>query len=154
MSLSTASCALLTHLAQLRFRLLEPEGHAHFAIHRHRGSEALLSLPAISTETMQFAETQVAHEAKMIRLSESTRHAFTIGLAYYASATLYLPEGDWVKARPSIEHAITVARAGNVVRPLRRICRAGRRPATHRDSLLCLGARAAWRGERGAEPGP
>jgi predicted ATPase len=61
----------------------------------------------------RFAEA-ADHESKMLRLAEPTRHAFTVGLAYYASATLHLPEGDWVKARPSIEHAIAVARAGNV----------------------------------------
>jgi class 3 adenylate cyclase/tetratricopeptide (TPR) repeat protein len=55
------------------------------------------------------------HEAEMIRLAEPTHHAFTVGLAYYASATLHLPEGDWVKARSSIEHAIAAARAGNVI---------------------------------------
>ena len=54
------------------------------------------------------------HEAEMIRLAEATHYASTVGLAYYASATLHLPEGDWVKARSSIEHAIAVARAGNV----------------------------------------
>jgi tetratricopeptide (TPR) repeat protein len=54
------------------------------------------------------------HKAEMIRLAEATHHAFTVGLAYYASATLHLPEGDWGKARASIEHAIAVARAGNV----------------------------------------
>jgi predicted ATPase/class 3 adenylate cyclase len=54
------------------------------------------------------------HKAEMIRLAEATHHAFTVGLAYYASATLHLPEGDWGKARASIEHAIAVARGGNV----------------------------------------
>ena len=53
------------------------------------------------------------HEAEMIRLAEATHYASTVGLAYYASATLHLPEGDWVKARSSIEHAIALARAGN-----------------------------------------
>jgi predicted ATPase len=54
------------------------------------------------------------HEAEMIRLAELTSHARTVGLAYYASATLHLPEGNWPKARSSIEHSIAVARAGNV----------------------------------------
>jgi tetratricopeptide (TPR) repeat protein len=62
----------------------------------------------------RFAEA-AEHEAKMIRLAEPTHHAFTVGLTYYASATLHLPEGDWVKARASIERATAVARAGNVV---------------------------------------
>src|SRR5262249_29503493 len=62
----------------------------------------------------RFAEA-AEHEAKMIRLAEPTHHPFTVGLTYYASATLHLPEGDWVKARSSIERAIAVACAGNIV---------------------------------------
>ena len=45
----------LTQLAQLRLRLLQPVCHVHFAIHRGRDSEVLLSLLG-----MQFAEAQVA----------------------------------------------------------------------------------------------
>ncbi|HJU65957.1 MAG TPA: hypothetical protein VJ596_09780, partial [Gemmatimonadaceae bacterium] len=61
----------------------------------------------------RFAEA-AEHEAEMIRLAEPTHHALTVSLAYYASATFHLPEGDWVKTRSSIERAIAVAGAGNV----------------------------------------
>jgi hypothetical protein len=49
----------LTQLTQLRFRLLKPVGHAHFAVHRHRGGEVLLGLLAIAPAAVKSAETQV-----------------------------------------------------------------------------------------------
>src|SRR5262245_13985545 len=39
---------ILTQLAQLRFRLLQPVRHTHFAVHRHRGRDVLLGLLAIA----------------------------------------------------------------------------------------------------------
>ena len=88
----------------------------------------------------RFAEAAV-HEADMIRLAEPTHHAFTVGLAYYASATLHLPGGEWAKARSSIEHAIAVARTGNIAILL---------PGAVASSAWAL----ARRGKRGAEPTP
>jgi hypothetical protein len=54
-------CApILTQLAQLRFRLVKPVGHAHFTVHRHRGGEVIMGLLAIAPAAMQFAVAQVA----------------------------------------------------------------------------------------------
>src|SRR5262245_17437726 len=50
----------LTQLAQLRFRLLKPVGHAHFAVHRDRVAEVLLGLLAIAPAAVKFAEAEVA----------------------------------------------------------------------------------------------
>jgi tetratricopeptide (TPR) repeat protein len=61
----------------------------------------------------RFAEA-AEHEAEAIRLAESTHHAFTIGLAYFAASTLHLVKGDWAKTRFVLEHGISVLRAGNV----------------------------------------
>jgi pimeloyl-ACP methyl ester carboxylesterase len=71
----------LTQLAQLRFRLLRPVGHAHFAIHRQRGGEVLLGLLAIAAAAMQFAEAQMAMGDKrthVARLGE--RHGLAVVL--------------------------------------------------------------------------
>src|SRR5262247_1199183 len=74
----TTSCTSLTADAQLRFHLLEPVGHAHFAVHRRRDNEVLPSLTGIAHAVMHFAETEVAvgnewtHAA---RLSERQRLA-------------------------------------------------------------------------------
>ena len=40
--------------------VLQPIRHVHLTVHRHGFGKLLLSLPAISTAAMQFAETQVA----------------------------------------------------------------------------------------------
>jgi len=53
--------------------------------------------------------------AEAIRLAEPTQHASTFSLAYLAAGQLPLLEGDWAKARARLEHAIAVARAGNVM---------------------------------------
>jgi tetratricopeptide (TPR) repeat protein len=65
-------------------------------------------------ELGRFAEA-AAHEAEAIRLAESTHNAYTIGLAYRASATVHLLEGDWAKARLLLEYGISVLRTGSVV---------------------------------------
>jgi hypothetical protein len=51
---------VLTQLTHLRFRVIQPERHTHFAVHRHCYCEVLLSLPAIAPAVMQFAESEVA----------------------------------------------------------------------------------------------
>jgi tetratricopeptide (TPR) repeat protein len=53
--------------------------------------------------------------AEMIRLAESTQHASSVSLAYWAAGMLRLLEGDWAKARSLLEHDIVVTRAGNVM---------------------------------------
>src|SRR5258708_39786875 len=65
-------------------------------------------------ELGRFAEAAV-HEAEAIRLAAPTHHAFTVGQAQWAAATLHLLRGDWVEARSSIEHWIAAVRTGNVV---------------------------------------
>ncbi|MCI0546319.1 MAG: hypothetical protein L0027_03445, partial [Candidatus Rokubacteria bacterium] len=55
------------------------------------------------------------HEAEIIRLAEPTHHAYTVGMAYYAAATLHLIKGEWTIARDLTERQIAVLRAGNVV---------------------------------------
>jgi tetratricopeptide (TPR) repeat protein len=61
----------------------------------------------------RFAEaTEQAVEA--MRLAEPTRHAFTVGVAYFSAGTLQSLKGDWVKARSLVERWIEVARTGNV----------------------------------------
>ena len=62
----------------------------------------------------RFAEA-AKHEAEAIRIAEPTHHAFTVGWAHFAAATLHLLEGDWAKARSLLEHGIAVLRTGNVV---------------------------------------
>ncbi len=56
-----------------------------------------------------------AYQAQTMQLAEPTHHAFTVGLAHWAAATLYLVKGDWVAARPVIERSIAEVRTGNVV---------------------------------------
>ena len=65
-------------------------------------------------ELGRFAEA-AEYEAEAIRLAEPTQHAYTIGVAHRAAATLHLLKGDWAKARSLVEYGITVARTGNVV---------------------------------------
>jgi tetratricopeptide (TPR) repeat protein len=54
-------------------------------------------------------------QAETIALAETTQHAHTIGLAYWAVSVLHLVRGDWASARSSIEQAISVHRGGNSV---------------------------------------
>ncbi len=66
----------------------------------------------------RFAEA-ARYEAEAIRLAESTRHAYTVGGAYYSAGTHHLLTGDWAKARSLLEHGLAVFRAGNVAIMLR-----------------------------------
>jgi hypothetical protein len=75
MSLRKASCASLTQLAQLCLRLLQPVGHAHFAVHRHRGGNVLLGLLAISPAAVNFAATHVA-------MGDKRAHAARLGVRH------------------------------------------------------------------------
>jgi class 3 adenylate cyclase/tetratricopeptide (TPR) repeat protein len=53
--------------------------------------------------------------AQMIRLAESTQHAYTVGTAYRAAGLVHLLAGDWAKARALIEQGIVALRAGHIV---------------------------------------
>jgi class 3 adenylate cyclase/tetratricopeptide (TPR) repeat protein len=58
-----------------------------------------------------------AHATETLRLTEpmQQQHWNSVGLAYHAAGALHLLEGDWAKAGYSIERAIEVFRAGNIV---------------------------------------
>ncbi len=56
-----------------------------------------------------------AHESEVIRIAESTQHAFTIASAHWAVGMLYLFKGEWAPARSLIEHEIAVARDGSLI---------------------------------------
>jgi DNA-binding SARP family transcriptional activator len=61
----------------------------------------------------RFAEA-AEHEAGTIRLAETTQHAYTVGVAYYAAGMLHLIKGEWATARAVIERQLEVLRGGNV----------------------------------------
>jgi tetratricopeptide (TPR) repeat protein len=50
------------------------------------------------------------YEAEAIQFAEPTRHAHTIGWAYFAAGVLHLLKGDWAKARSLVEHCIDTCR--------------------------------------------
>jgi DNA-binding SARP family transcriptional activator len=53
--------------------------------------------------------------AEAIRLAESTHHAYTLALACQTAAAFHSIRGDWPKAKPPIERALAVLRAGTIV---------------------------------------
>jgi tetratricopeptide (TPR) repeat protein len=53
--------------------------------------------------------------AEAIRLAGPTHHAFSVGIAHLAAATLHHLKGDWAKARALLEHGMEAVRSGNVV---------------------------------------
>lgn len=57
------------------------------------------------------------HYTAAIPLAEATRHAWTMGVAYGGAFTFHLLKGNWVEARPLIEHAIAVTRDVTVLLP-------------------------------------
>src|SRR5437867_1134071 len=67
-SVCTPTCSLLAiqarsplvQLLQLGLRLLQPELHVHLAVHRHRGSEVLVSLLTLPDTPVERAEAKVA----------------------------------------------------------------------------------------------
>jgi tetratricopeptide (TPR) repeat protein len=65
----------------------------------------------------RFAEA-AEYEAEVIRLAESTHHAYTVGLAHLAAGMLHLHEGNWSKARSPIERSVSVLRTGEVLQML------------------------------------
>src|SRR5262249_35643660 len=55
-----------------------------------------------------------AHEVEALRLAEPTQNLWTIGVAHWASSTLYLVKGDWATARALLDRGLTVTRAGSL----------------------------------------
>jgi tetratricopeptide (TPR) repeat protein len=62
----------------------------------------------------RFAEA-AQHGAEALRLADPTRHAFTVGIALAAAASVHLVQGDWGQARSLIERGMGVLETGNVV---------------------------------------
>ena len=93
-------------------------------------------------ELGRFAEA-AEYEAEAIRLAEPTQHAFTIGMAHFAASALHLAQGR-LGAGALADRALD--RGGSGRGTSSSIFPGGR--------LLRLGAGAARRGERGAEPAP
>src|SRR5262249_25162857 len=60
-------------------------------------------------EVGRFAEA-AKYEAEALQFAEPTRHAHTIGWAYFAASMLHLLKGDWAKARSLVEHCIDTCR--------------------------------------------
>ena len=56
----------------------------------------------------------ISYEAELIQLAEPTRHATTIGLAFFAGGFLRLVKGDWAREHSLLERDVEVTRAGNV----------------------------------------
>ena len=54
------------------------------------------------------------HSAETTRLATSTQNAYVHVQAHRAAGMLWLLKGDWSTARPPLEHAIAVARAGSL----------------------------------------
>src|SRR5262249_5074557 len=68
----------LNQLTHPRFRLLQPVGHAHFAVHRRRDIKVLPSLRVIARAAMELAKAEVAvgnERAHAARLGERQRLA-------------------------------------------------------------------------------
>jgi tetratricopeptide (TPR) repeat protein len=61
----------------------------------------------------RFAEAAKC-ETEAIRLAESMRRAYPLGVAYRAAGMRHLIRGDWDKARSLIEHRIATLQSGNV----------------------------------------
>ena len=61
----------------------------------------------------RFAEA-TPHAAEGLRLAESTRRAYTIGLVLEAVSILHRTKGDWAQARSLCERSIATWRTGNV----------------------------------------
>jgi tetratricopeptide (TPR) repeat protein len=69
------------------------------------------------TQLGRFAEA-AEPEAEAIGLAEATQHVYAIGLVHFVAGWVHLLRGNWAQARPSIEHATAVMKAGNVANML------------------------------------
>src|SRR5262249_47643593 len=72
------------------------------------------SLISSLAELGRFPEAS-EHVAEERLLAERTHDAYTVTFADRDAGRVHLRKGDWAKARPLFEHAIAVARTGNVV---------------------------------------
>jgi class 3 adenylate cyclase/tetratricopeptide (TPR) repeat protein len=89
-------------------------------VYENFGMIAPASVYARSWLVMSLAELglfdeAIEHATEAIRIAETTKHAYTIGLAHRAAGTLYLLKGDWTNARSLLEHGVTVLRSASVV---------------------------------------
>jgi class 3 adenylate cyclase/tetratricopeptide (TPR) repeat protein len=64
-------------------------------------------------ELGQFADA-AKYAAEAFQLAEPTQRSFAIGFVHQSEATIYLLQGHWRKALPSIERAMALFRAGNI----------------------------------------
>jgi tetratricopeptide (TPR) repeat protein len=124
--LLAASCLVAAHYARGEYgRVIELATSALAAspaewAYEHFGFDAPVSVKNRSWLVMSLAELgrfreAAEHAAEAIRLAEPTEQAYTVGLALNAASLAHLLEGDWEKARPLLERAIALSRAGNVV---------------------------------------
>ena len=89
---------------------LEAAGGAHVLVSVRDRAFLVPSLAHLG----RFAEA--ADDAAIaLRLAGLTRHALTIGLAYFGAVPLHLLKGEWGKAHVLIERHVDTARKGNVV---------------------------------------
>jgi hypothetical protein len=58
-TLQRGAIFLSSQFLDLRLRLLQPEPHAHVAVHRRGGGEVLVRLLAVARAPVQLAEAQV-----------------------------------------------------------------------------------------------
>jgi len=89
-------------------------------IHEHFGNAALPSVADRGWLAMSLAELgrfadAAEYEAEAMRLAESTRHPYTVGVAHRAAGMHHLLKGNWVKARALFEHEIGTLRTANIV---------------------------------------
>jgi class 3 adenylate cyclase/tetratricopeptide (TPR) repeat protein len=54
------------------------------------------------------------YEVEAIRLTEPSKHLFTIGWVHFAASMLHLLKGDWAKAVSRVEDWIALLRTGNI----------------------------------------
>jgi len=92
---------ILTQLAQLRFRLLRPIRHVHFAVHLRRDGEVLLSLPAIARAAIKLAETETA-------VGDERAHAEIIGatMRFAIVVVSAIRQKRWVEPRDFSQDAM------------------------------------------------
>ncbi len=62
----------------------------------------------------RFAEA-ARYEADALRLAESTRHAYPVGMAHVAASWLHLLQGDWARAAALAEQGIAAYRSGTIL---------------------------------------
>jgi len=105
----------VVELASANLALLPPDW-----VHEYLGMPAPASvnnrywLACSLAELGRFAEA-AEYAAEAIRLAEPTQHAFTVGQAHFAAATIHLLKGDWAKARVPIERWTAMSRRSVII---------------------------------------